>query len=62
MRLLLLDKTGKMKKNILSVFSIILFGQIFAQKGLYIKPAINYLKFYKTMIKVLSSTLNQAHK
>ena len=47
MRLLLLDKTGKMKKNILSVFSIILFGQIFAQKGLYIKPAINYLKFYK---------------
>ena len=36
-----------MKKNISSVFFLILFGQIFAQNGFYIKPAINYLKLHR---------------
>lgn len=36
-----------MKKNILSLLFLILFGQLVAQKGFYIKPAVNYLKFYK---------------
>ena len=36
-----------MKNNILSLLFLILFGQLVAQKGFYIKPAINYLKFNK---------------
>jgi hypothetical protein len=45
-----------MQKSILSILFLILFGQTFAQKGFYIKPAINYLKFYKNNDK--GSTFN----
>lgn len=36
-----------MKHIILLISLIILFGQSFAQKGFYLKPAVNYLKFHK---------------
>lgn len=45
-----------MKHIILLISLIILFGQSFAQKGFYLKPVVNYLKFHKNNDK--GSTFN----
>lgn len=45
-----------MKHIFLIISLIILFGQSFAQKGFYLKPVVNYLKFHKNNDK--GSTFN----